>query len=104
MAKAEIVVDKTFSFKDGKYVAQVKVFKVSRNLKFPDGFKVRCILVDQNKGVPLLLLDNHEPFGYHIHTRLPEDKDFRISVDVKNYTEAVQMFLKQAKRLVNHEN
>ena len=55
MAKAEIVVDQTFSFKDGDYIAYVKVFKVSKNSKFPDGFKVRCVLVDQEKDAPLLL-------------------------------------------------
>lgn len=52
-------------------------------------------MVDQEKDVP---------FGYHIHTRLPEDKNFRISVDVANYEAAIKMFLKQVKRMVNHED
>lgn len=104
MAKAEILVDQTLSFKDGRFVAYVKALKVARNKRFPEGLKVRCTLVDQDHGTPLLLLDNHEPFGYHIHTKLPEDSDYRISIEVKSYAEAIEIFLKQVERLMNHEN
>ena len=68
MAKAEILIDQTLSFKDGKFVAYVKVLKVSKSKKFP------------------------------------EDSDFRISIEIKSYVEAIEIFLKQVERLMNHEN
>lgn len=86
-----------------KFEAHVKVYEVPKSLKFPDGYKVRCALVERETGILRMLLDNHEPFGYHLHTKLPEDKNFRVSVDVTNYTEAVRLFFKETRK-VNNEN
>jgi len=43
--------------------------------------------------VPRLLLDNHEPFGYHLHTKLPYDKKFRELIDVGNFEDAINFFM-----------
>jgi hypothetical protein len=90
-------------FADGRFLAQIKVIEVPKSDKFPDGIKLRCVLLDVERNVPRLLLDNHEPFGYHLHTRLPEDKNFRASVDVKDYAEAVRLFIAEARKVVADE-
>lgn len=79
MGSARTLKDEIIVFADGRFKAHIKVLEVTRSLKFPDGIKIRCVLVDVECGHPMLLLDNHEPFGYYMHTRLPEDKGFRVS-------------------------
>lgn len=103
MSKVRIITDQIILLENEKFAAHVKVYKVTRSLKFPDGYKVRCALVERDTGALRVLLDNHEPFGYHLHTKLPEDKNFRVSVDVKNYSEAIRLFFKEAKK-VNNES
>ena len=48
-----------------------------------------------------LLVDNHEPFGFHMHTRLPEDRSIREILPTTDYNEALQIFLKEVERIVN---
>ena len=100
MAPSSLLKDETFLFKDGLFEARVKIFEVSKSLKFPDGIKVQCVLIDMENKIPILLLDNHEPYGYHLHTRLPEDKNFRILLSIRFYTEAVNFFLEEAQKVV----
>lgn len=40
----------------------------------------------------MILLDNHEPYGYHLHAKLPEDKNYRVSIDIRDYIEAIKFF------------
>lgn len=54
--------------------------------------------------MPVLLLDNHEPFGYHIHTKMPYDKSHRVFIDIQNYTEAIEFFINEVSKVVNNEN
>ena len=79
------------TFADGRFQAQVKVIEV------------RCVLLDLEWNLPRLLLDNHEPFGYHLHTKLPGDKNFRESVEVSGYEDAVRLFIKEARKVVEGE-
>ncbi len=51
-----------------------------------------------------MVLDNHAPFGYHMHTRLPDDPDYRASIEIANYDEAIELFLNEVERLVNYES
>ena len=74
MAKARVLVDDVLVFNEGRLFAELKVFEVAKSKKFPEGIKVRCVLVDNEGRLPVLLLDNHEPFGFHLHTKLPEEK------------------------------
>jgi len=100
MAKTRILMDDTVILAEGRFVAQVKVIEVPKSAKFPDGIKVRCVLIDTIRKVPRLLLDNHEPFGYHLHTALPDDKNVRASVEVANYEDAVRLFIREARKVV----
>ena len=100
---AKIVLDYRVEVLKGVLEAHIKVYEIPGNRKFPDGIKLRCVLIDIQAQVPMLLLDNHEPFGYHLHTRLPYDKNQRVKVDVKNHEEAILLFLSEARKLVKHE-
>ena len=103
MAGAKVLLDDVLVFNEGRLFAELKVFEVPKSKRFPEGIKVRCVLVDNEIQKPLLLLDNHEPFGFHLHTKLPEDKNFRMSLEIKTYPEAIAYFLKEAKKVVNRE-
>ena len=46
---------------------------------------------------------SHEPFGYRLHTRLPDDKNFRESVAVSGYVEAIRLFMREARKVVEDE-
>jgi hypothetical protein len=61
------------------------------------------VLLDVERNVPRLLLDNHEPFGYHLHTKLPEDKNFRAPVDVEDYADAIRLFIAEARKVIADE-
>jgi hypothetical protein len=65
---------------------------------------VKCVLLDAELGKPRVLLDNHEPYGFHLHTRLPEDHDFRVSLDISDYEEAIQIFFKEVRKVVSNKN
>lgn len=103
MSKAKVLRDHSIIFANGTFQAQVKVYAVTRSLKFPDGFKVRCALIEIRTGALRVLLDNHEPFGYHLHTKLPKDRKARITVNVRNYQDAIDLFFDEVERLVKNE-
>ena len=103
MSKARLLEDRVVSFADGRYEARIKVLEVPKNLKFPDGFKVSCVLLDTTTKSVRLVLDNHQPFGYHVHTELPHDKNVRLQIDVKNYTEAIRFFFNEVRKLANEK-
>ena len=103
MAKARILRDEFITFANGRFLAQIKGIEVAKSEKFPDGIKIRCVLLDVERNVPRLLLDNHEPFGYHLHTKLPGDKNFRASVDVTDYADAIRLFISEARKVVEDE-
>jgi hypothetical protein len=50
-----------------------------------------------------LLIDNHEPFGFHLHTELPHNKTIRIKMDVKSFHAAYEEFLKEVERVLENE-
>lgn len=103
MSKANVLESIVVAFADGRYKAKIRVFEVPKSLKFPDGYKVNCVLLDTNSKTVLLVLDNHQPFGYHIHTELPHNRNARMKIDVKTYEEAIKSFFKEVRRLTNEK-
>lgn len=103
MSKALIIEDGVAYFADGRFEARIKVLEVPKSLKFPDGFKVSCVLLDTQTKTVRLVLDNHQPFGYHVHTELPHNKSARLQIDVKNYTEAIRFFFREARKVANEK-
>lgn len=103
MSTARVLIDQVLILENERFEAYIKVYEIPKSLKFPDGYKVRCALVERETGILRLLLDNHAPFGYHFHTKLPEDKNFRLSVNVKTYADAVKLFFKEAEKVKNEK-
>lgn len=103
MGKARPILNKFLLLNDENYEARIRVFEVPKSQKFPTGHKVSCSLVEKATGVLWVLLDNHEPYGYHVHTKLPEDKNFRSSVDVKNYMDAIELFFAEVKKVLDEK-
>lgn len=47
MTKASrIILNEKFEFKQGLFEAHVKVLKIPKRDKFPDGFKLKCVLIN----------------------------------------------------------
>lgn len=86
--KAELILDQGFAI-SSRYRLILKVFRVTRSLE---------------TGLPRLLVDNHAPFGFHIHPALPEDRSVRVRFGVGNYNGALELFLMEAERIVRNEN
>ena len=101
--KATLLHDERKVYAEGRYIAYVKVYGVEKSSKYPDGIKARFALVD-SEGATHLLVDNHEPFGFHIHTRLPRDKKHRTRIEAINYSEAMDLFFDEVRRIISEDN
>ena len=64
----------------------------------------RNIPVDVLAKVPRLLVDNHAPFGFHVHTELPGNKGFRKILETKDYLLALDEFWRLVKEIIENEN
>lgn len=71
--------------------------------KFPDAVKAKFVLIDAERNLPRLLVDNHEPFGFHMHTALPDDKDVRVGLSVVDYNAALAIFYEEVERILENE-
>lgn len=103
MADAKLIFDQKSLFLEGRFEARITAYQVPKSKKFPDGIKLSCVLLDLQEKVPRLLLDNHEPFGYHLHTKMPHDKAHRVPVDVKDFEEAIEFFMGEAPKVIKDE-
>lgn len=101
--KATLLVDRTLVMRPGKYVVAIKVYEVPANPKFPQGIKAKFLLLNIAAGHARLLLDNHEPFGFHMHTKLPGDKEYRVPLMVTDYLEAYKLFMDEVERILSNE-
>ena len=88
------------SKKIGNFVAHMKIQEVPKNDNRPDGFKVNFVLVNLETMEPMLIIDNHKPFGYHIHSDV-NDHSNRIELQVSGPYEALDLFIKRVKEITN---
>ena len=102
MAQAKVLVDLTYTLTE-KYRVDLKVYEIEVSSKHPEGVKVRFVLINEENKTPRLLVDNHAPFGFHMHTELPEDKNVRVQLPVNNHEDALQEFLQEVERIVKNE-
>lgn len=100
MTTAQVLIDEVVTWKEGQFEVHIKVYKVAKSFKFPDGIKTRCALVERRTGILHLLLDNHYPFGYHLHSKLPKNKNFRELIHVCNHLEAIEIFHRKCEGIV----
>ena len=103
MADAKLIFDQRSRFQEGRFEARITAYQVPKSKKFPDGIKLSCVLLDLQEKMPRLLLDNHEPFGYHLHTKMPHDKAHRVPVDVKDFEEAIEFFMGEVPKVIKDE-
>lgn len=99
MAKALIVLNQVLDISE-RFRVELKVFEVEASAKYPEGIKVRFVLIDVIHKVARLLIDNHEPFGFHVHEELPENKSARRLLSTRDYAEALDEFWRIAKEIV----
>jgi hypothetical protein len=85
------------SRKMGTFIAHMKIQSVPKDDNRPDGYKVNFVLVDLRNLEPVLIVDNHKPFGYHLHPDASEDHNSRIELHVNTPYEALEIFLEKAK-------
>jgi hypothetical protein len=81
----------------------MRILKVQPSLKFPNGIKARFVLLDLRNKKACLLIDNHEPFGFHVHDKLPTDQNSRRRLETTDHWEALAEFLKMAEEIAKNE-
>ena len=91
MKATEFLINEKFEI-NARYHVSLMALRVPKSDKFPSGLKVKYVLIDSEGGFARLLIDNHEPFGFHMHTQLPEDHSVRETLNVADYNEALQLF------------
>lgn len=102
--KAKVLLDRRLVLGGrNRYVVEIKVLAVTKSDKFPMGIKARFVLLDIQDEVARLLVDNHEPYGFHMHTKLPQEPQHREKLETNDHEEALQIFLKEAERVVRNE-
>jgi hypothetical protein len=101
--KATLLIHREQVLRDGKYVMVVKVYQVERSKKFPAGIKAKFLLQNAQVGSPRLLIDNHEPYGFHMHTKMPHDHAHLETLDVKDHQAALDFFLEEVERILKNE-
>lgn len=100
MGKATLIFKKYQVVKPEKFAISVKVFEVSDDPSHPEGVKTSFVLIDLKIQKPVLLIDNHAPFGFHMHTELPDNKSARKSLKVKTYQEAYRVFMAEVEKRI----
>jgi len=103
MTKAVVLLDQKLDISE-RYRVEIKAFEVEATEKYPEGFKVSFALIDVIHKRPRLLVDNHAPFGFHVHDGLPDNKDSRRRIKTNDYLEALDEFWRLAKEITNDEN
>lgn len=102
MATTRTIINEAFAISSRDRVVLLAM-EVPVSKKFPTSIKAKFVLFDSEGGYPRLLVDNHEPFGFHMHTQLPEDSSVLVPLSVKDYNEALAIFMKEVERIVDNE-
>ena len=100
MGNSKLILSKYLVIVPDKFAISVKVFEVSGDVMRPEGVKTSFVLLDLETNAPTLLVDNHAPFGFHMHTGLPNNKHIRVKLEVTTYQEAYEAFMVEVERRV----
>jgi hypothetical protein len=101
--KATLLIHREMVLQDGRYVLFIKVYEVEKSRKFPDGIKAKFVLQNAEEGFARLLVDNHQPYGFHMHTKSPHDQDHREILAVQDHESALDFFLNEVERIIKNE-
>jgi len=102
MSTKIIILDRKFAVSP-KYRVILSVQKIEGTKKYKHQIKSRFILIDVENDSIRLLIDNHEPLGFHIHTELPQNKSLRIPLLTEDYNEALNIFFDEVERIIQNE-
>lgn len=102
MGATRVLIEEDFAL-SSRYRVVLRAFRVSASRKFPQGVTAKFVLIDAEGGFTRLLVDNHEPYGFHMHTALPEDSAVRVKLAVKDHGEALDVFFEEVERIVRDE-
>ncbi len=99
MGTARLVSDDTFFFSE-KARARIRIWRVEKDERFPDGFKYSFVFLFENKR--MLAYDNYEGKGHHRHYKnTPETKNPRVD-EIKCFKELEKLrrtFMEETKQL-----
>lgn len=102
--KAKVLMDLSLVLgKDDRYTLFLKVFEVQKSKKFPDCIKAKFVMVDTVTKSMRLLVDNHEPYGFHMHTKADKRATRRVKLDTTDYQAALALFRSEVERIVENE-
>ncbi len=103
MGISKQILKKYFVVVPDKFAISVKVTEVpDSSLKYPEGVKASFVLLDLTINLPVVLVDNHAPFGFHLHPGLPEDKNLRKELKTSSYEEAYRIFMEEVSKYVEN--
>jgi hypothetical protein len=102
MSATRIILDEQFAI-NRRYRVILFALEVPVSRKFPKGIKAKFVLIDVEGNFPRLLVDNHEPFGFHMHMGLPKNKDIRVELPVNDHNDALVLFYREVDRILENE-
>ncbi len=103
MKTANVLMDVRLEISE-RYRVELKVFEVEAREKYPGGIKVSYVLFDSILRVPWLLVDNHAPYGLHVHEELPDNKDARRLLKTTDHLKALDEFWRLVKEFTGDKS
>ena len=91
MGKSKCLLSQEIDISD-KFRVELKVFEVEVSKKYPEGVKARFVLIDTFNNKPVLLIDNHAPFSFHIHEDFKVSKVKRRELVEADYVKVLEVF------------
>lgn len=85
------------------YRIEISIDETHDRDKHPEGVKAifRMLKITEDKESLVALMDNHKPFGFHYHNKLPALHDSRESIDTDSWQEAWVKFQEICKEILN---
>jgi hypothetical protein len=101
--KATLILHRREVLRDGRFVVILNVYEVAKSKKFPEGIKAKFVLQNVADGVARLLVDNHYPYSFHMHTQLPHNHGHREILGTNDHKKALEVFLSEVERILKNE-
>jgi hypothetical protein len=103
MGESKCLLDQKLDISE-KFRVELKVFEVEVSKKYPEGIKARFVLIDLLKKNPVLLIDNHAPFGFHVHEDIKVGRVKRKKIVEDDYIKVLNLFWNLAREILKNED
>ena len=98
-----VVNDYVFTGINGsEYFVEIEVYETKDLVMFPEGVSAtfRLFKIDQNAERQLIyLIDNHAPYGFHEHDKLPVKHESRKSIHTVSWQDAWNKFQEKCREM-----